>query len=51
MMAEEVANLFSAMDDPQRFLVHDIEFHRTVAAGFGQSDYRDAGRNGLGALL
>jgi GntR family transcriptional repressor for pyruvate dehydrogenase complex len=31
-MAEEVANLFSAMDDPQRFLVHDIDFHRTVAA-------------------
>jgi GntR family transcriptional regulator, transcriptional repressor for pyruvate dehydrogenase complex len=34
-MAEEVANLFSAMDDPQRFLVHDIEFHRTVAAASG----------------
>lgn len=31
-MAEEVANLFSAMNDPQRFLVHDIEFHRTVAS-------------------
>ena len=35
MLAEEVANLFSAMDDPQRFLVHDIEFHRTVAAASG----------------
>jgi GntR family transcriptional repressor for pyruvate dehydrogenase complex len=23
------------MDDPQRFLVHDIEFHRTVAAASG----------------
>lgn len=34
-MAEEVANLFSAMDDPQRFLVHDIDFHRTVAAASG----------------
>ncbi len=32
MMAEEVANLFSAMNDPQRFLVHDIDFHRTVAS-------------------
>jgi GntR family transcriptional repressor for pyruvate dehydrogenase complex len=31
-MAEEVANLFSAMNDPQRFLVHDIDFHRTIAA-------------------
>jgi GntR family transcriptional repressor for pyruvate dehydrogenase complex len=35
MLAEEVANLFSAMDDPQRFLVHDIEFHRTMAAASG----------------
>jgi GntR family transcriptional repressor for pyruvate dehydrogenase complex len=35
MLAEEVANLFSAMDDPQRFLVHDIEFHRRVAAASG----------------
>lgn len=34
-MADEVANLFSAMDDPQRFLVHDIDFHRTVAAASG----------------
>jgi GntR family transcriptional repressor for pyruvate dehydrogenase complex len=34
-MAEEVANLFSAMNDPQRFLVHDIDFHRTVAAASG----------------
>ncbi len=34
-MAEEVANLFAAMDDPQRFLVHDIDFHRTVAAASG----------------
>jgi GntR family transcriptional repressor for pyruvate dehydrogenase complex len=31
-MAEEVANLFAAMDDPQKFLVHDIDFHRSVAA-------------------
>ena len=31
-MADEVASLFSAMDDPQRFLVHDINFHRVVAA-------------------
>ena len=31
-MAEEVASLFATMDEPQRFLVHDIDFHRTVAA-------------------
>jgi GntR family transcriptional repressor for pyruvate dehydrogenase complex len=31
-MADEVASLFSAMHDPQRFLVHDINFHRVVAS-------------------
>lgn len=34
-LAEEVANLFSAMDDPQGFLVHDINFHRAVATATG----------------
>src|SRR4029077_13065922 len=34
-LAEEVASLFASMDDPQRFLVHDIDFHRTVAAASG----------------
>ena len=34
-MAEEVASLFATMGDPQRFLVHDIAFHRTVAAASG----------------
>ena len=34
-MADEVAGLFAAMDDPQRFLVHDIKFHRAVAAASG----------------
>lgn len=34
-LAEEVASLFAAMDDPQRFLVHDISFHRLVAAASG----------------
>jgi GntR family transcriptional repressor for pyruvate dehydrogenase complex len=31
-IAEEVASLFATMDDPQEFLVHDIKFHRAVAA-------------------
>lgn len=31
-IAEEVASLFASMDDPQAFLVHDIRFHRAVAA-------------------
>jgi GntR family transcriptional repressor for pyruvate dehydrogenase complex len=34
-LAEEVASLFAAMDDPQRFLVHDINFHRIIAAASG----------------
>jgi GntR family transcriptional repressor for pyruvate dehydrogenase complex len=34
-MADEVTSLFAVMDDPQRFLVHDVDFHRTVAAGSG----------------
>ncbi|HET8645303.1 MAG TPA: GntR family transcriptional regulator, partial [Vicinamibacteria bacterium] len=32
-MAEEVASMFAALDDPQAFLVHDVQFHRAVAAG------------------
>jgi GntR family transcriptional repressor for pyruvate dehydrogenase complex len=31
-IAEEVASLFAAMDDPIQFLVHDIRFHRAVAS-------------------
>jgi GntR family transcriptional repressor for pyruvate dehydrogenase complex len=34
-MAEEVTEMFAALDDPQQFLVHDIRFHRAVAAGSG----------------
>lgn len=32
-MAEEVASMFAALDDPPLFLVHDVRFHRAVAAG------------------
>lgn len=34
-MAGEVASLFASMDDPRGFLVHDITFHRLVAAASG----------------
>jgi GntR family transcriptional repressor for pyruvate dehydrogenase complex len=34
-LADEVANLFASMDNPQGFLVHDINFHRAVAAATG----------------
>jgi GntR family transcriptional repressor for pyruvate dehydrogenase complex len=32
-MAEEVTEMFAALDEPQTFLVHDVRFHRAVAAG------------------
>ncbi len=32
-MATELAGMFSSLDDPEAFLVHDIRFHRAVAAG------------------
>jgi GntR family transcriptional regulator, transcriptional repressor for pyruvate dehydrogenase complex len=34
-LADEVTKLFSALDDPQLFLVHDIDFHRRVADASG----------------
>ena len=34
-LAEEVASLFAAMQEPHVFLVHDINFHRAVAAASG----------------
>lgn len=32
VIAEEVTSMFASLDDPQAFLVHDIRFHRAVAA-------------------
>ena len=40
MLAEEVAGLYSALDDPQIFLVHDVNFHRTVAVASGNAIMR-----------
>ncbi len=34
-MAEEVTEMFVSLEDPQAFLVHDVRFHRAVAAGCG----------------
>lgn len=34
-LAEEVASLFATLNDPQQFLVHDINFHRAVAVASG----------------
>jgi len=33
MMAEEVTGMFASLEDPQAFLLHDVRFHRAVAAG------------------
>jgi GntR family transcriptional repressor for pyruvate dehydrogenase complex len=34
-MAEEVTGMFANMDEPQTYLVHDVRFHRAVAAASG----------------
>ena len=34
-IADEVTSMFASLDDPHTFLVHDLQFHRVVAAGSG----------------
>jgi GntR family transcriptional regulator, transcriptional repressor for pyruvate dehydrogenase complex len=34
-MADEVAGMFAALEDPQTFLYHDIRFHRTIGLASG----------------
>jgi GntR family transcriptional repressor for pyruvate dehydrogenase complex len=34
-MADEIAGMYAALEDPQAFLKHDLGFHRAVAAGSG----------------
>lgn len=34
-MAEEVTGMFANLNEPQTFLVHDVRFHRSVAAAGG----------------
>jgi GntR family transcriptional repressor for pyruvate dehydrogenase complex len=31
-MAEEVAGMFATLTEPQQFLIHDVRFHRAIAA-------------------
>jgi GntR family transcriptional regulator, transcriptional repressor for pyruvate dehydrogenase complex len=31
-IAEEVANMYATLTDPQQYLIHDIRFHRAIAA-------------------
>jgi GntR family transcriptional regulator, transcriptional repressor for pyruvate dehydrogenase complex len=42
-LAEEVAEMYAALGDPQEYLIHDVRFHRTVA--------RASGNPILGALM
>jgi GntR family transcriptional repressor for pyruvate dehydrogenase complex len=42
-LAEEVAEMYASIDDPQEYLIHDVRFHRTIA--------RAAGNPILGALM
>ena len=34
-MADEVSEMFASLEDPKAFLVHDVRFHRAIAAGCG----------------
>jgi GntR family transcriptional repressor for pyruvate dehydrogenase complex len=34
-LADEVTEMFAAIDDPLVFLLHDVRFHRAIAAGCG----------------
>ena len=42
-LAEEVAEMYAALGDPQEYLIHDVRFHRTIA--------RASGNPILGALM
>jgi GntR family transcriptional repressor for pyruvate dehydrogenase complex len=34
-MSEEIAEMYAALGDPQQFLIHDMAFHRALAAASG----------------
>lgn len=34
-MAEELAEMFATLDEPEEYLVHDMRFHQTIAAASG----------------
>jgi GntR family transcriptional repressor for pyruvate dehydrogenase complex len=34
-LAEEVTEMYAALDDPQEYLIHDVRFHRTIARASG----------------
>jgi GntR family transcriptional repressor for pyruvate dehydrogenase complex len=34
-LADAVTAMFASLDDPQEFLIHDVQFHKAVAAASG----------------
>jgi len=32
LMAEEIASMYASLDDPEQYLVHDMQFHQVIAA-------------------
>ena len=34
-LAEEIAGMYSSLDRPEQYLVHDMQFHQTIAAASG----------------
>ncbi len=37
MLAEEVAEMYATVDDPEQYLIHDVRFHRTIATASGNA--------------
>src|SRR5580700_4049679 len=35
LLAEEVAEMYATVDDPEEYLIHDVRFHRTIASASG----------------
>jgi GntR family transcriptional regulator, transcriptional repressor for pyruvate dehydrogenase complex len=35
LMSEEIAGMFATLDEPEKYLVHDMQFHQTIAAASG----------------
>lgn len=35
VLAEEVAEMYATVDDPEEYLIHDVRFHRTIALASG----------------
>lgn len=37
LLAEEVAEMYATVDDPEEYLIHDVRFHRTIAEASGNA--------------